>query len=90
MNTTAKGLGRQWQLLAAQARTFYPPTCHICHKGINLNLAATDPKSWTLDHINSRALNGPKIPKLEETLPAHRDCNSRKGAGTAVKKRWEL
>lgn len=90
MNTTRKGLGSGWQKLTKQARDYYPPTCHLCMGRIDLTLSATHPKSWTLDHITPRAIAGPQTPRIEETRPAHRDCNSRKGARTQQKTRWEL
>ncbi|GAA4358466.1 hypothetical protein GCM10023145_31150 [Angustibacter luteus] len=79
--TTEKGRGRQWQLLCEQARRVYPPICWICHREIDLTLAATDRMSWTLDHLDPVATHGTQVPPIERTRPAHRAHNSSRKAG---------
>lgn len=89
-STTEKGLGRQWQALCVKARKVYPPICHVCKSPIDLALPARHRLSWTLDHLDPRAVHGTRCPPLERTRPAHLACNSRKGASVKAPPRWVL
>jgi 5-methylcytosine-specific restriction endonuclease McrA len=55
-----------------------------------MGLDHNDPMSWTLDHIHPLA-NGGAPEDLANVAPAHRRCNSKKGAsnsynGTKIKR----
>jgi len=53
--------------------------CHLCGGIIDMRLSYNDPYSWTLDHLTALA-NGGAPEDLANVAPAHRSCNSRKGA----------
>lgn len=93
--TNELGLGYAWQQLCIEARKVYDPTCHRCHKPIDLTLHHNDRMAWTLDHLDPRALHGPACPPIERTRPAHRACNSRANTRrnqtpSDLRKRWIL
>lgn len=69
-----------WQQLSKTARRVYPPTCHLCRDDIDLTLDPRHPDSWTLDHLDPALLHGARCPQLERVRPAHRRCNSARGA----------
>ncbi|MFE6223000.1 HNH endonuclease [Streptomyces sp. NPDC057854] len=77
--------GRQWRRLVAWARKELPPICHICGRAIDISLPWNDREGWTLDHRVPIAV----APHLAETpgnlAPAHRGCNSRKGANPSYR-----
>lgn len=89
-SSTARGLGVEWRRLAKRARTVYPNVCHVCGGPINLTLPPGDPMSWTCDHLDARSRYGNKVPDITRVRPAHRSCNSRRGAGPKEPKRWAL
>ena len=55
--------------------------CHLCGREIDTTLPTLHPMAWTADHIVPLAAGGHV---LGELAPAHRSCNSRKGAGRGV------
>lgn len=55
--------------------------CWICGRPIDVDLPWKDPMSFTADHKKALA-NGGHL--LGELLPAHRACNSRRGARETV------
>jgi len=71
--------GRTWRRFVALCKRELPPVCHLCGKLIDMRLHWNDPESWTIDHITPLALGG--APEdLANAAPAHRKCNSKKGA----------
>ena len=52
-------------------------TCWICGDAIDITLDHKDPMSWTADHLDPLANGGHA---LGEIKPAHRRCNSSRGA----------
>ncbi|MFF5973720.1 HNH endonuclease [Streptomyces sp. NPDC012769] len=58
-----------------------PPVCHLCGGLIDTGLHWNDPRAWTLDHIHP-LLHGGAPEDLANVAPAHRGCNSKKGAKT--------
>lgn len=56
--------------------------CALCGKPIDYTLPYTHAMSFTADHIEAIANGGKMLGPLQ---PAHRSCNSRKGANQAVK-----
>lgn len=90
-STTEAGLGAEWQALAVKAREVYPPRCHVCKQSIDLTLPPRTRLSWSLDHLDPRAVHGPETPTLDRVRPAHVACNSRKGKRTeAPPRRWVM
>jgi 5-methylcytosine-specific restriction endonuclease McrA len=79
--TTQRGLGADWQALTRKAWATYPPICHLCRQPIDRSLPKTDPMSGTIDHLDPRATHGKSLPTLDRVRPAHRSCNSTRGAG---------
>lgn len=61
-------VGRQLQALIAVVLAEYGDTCHLCGK----------PGATTIDHIIPVCLGGDN--SLENLRPAHRSCNSSRGA----------
>lgn len=57
------------------------PVCWLCGKRIDLTLPPTHPMGPTIDHTIARKLGG-RIDAANER-PAHRRCNSAKGAKPA-------
>jgi 5-methylcytosine-specific restriction endonuclease McrA len=74
--------GRPWRRLVALARRELPPVCHLCGGMIDMGLDHNDAMSWTLDHIRPLA-NGGSPEDLSNVAPAHRRCNSKKGANNS-------
>lgn len=73
--------GRPWRRTAAtiraQVRDLGKP-CGLCGHPIDLNLPATHPMSFTVEHMDPLSLGG--APRdLSRLCPAHRSCNSRRG-----------
>lgn len=73
--------GRPWRRIVAQAKREMPKVCHLCREPIDMALPRTHPMSWTLDHVVPLSLGG-NPESLANLRPAHRRCNSRKGAST--------
>jgi 5-methylcytosine-specific restriction endonuclease McrA len=71
-----------WRLACAQLRGLCEQAgrcvCAICGHPINLLLHHEHPMSFTVDHIIPRSLGGPDT--LDNARPAHRRCNSQRGA----------
>jgi 5-methylcytosine-specific restriction endonuclease McrA len=80
--TRSKGRsGRPWRRIRAEVLASNS-VCWLCGHPIDLTLPATHAMSATVDHVVSLAAGGD--PRGAENLkPAHRRCNSRKGAGEA-------
>lgn len=73
--------GRPWRRLVALAKRELPPVCHLCGKIIDMGLHYNDEWAWTLDHLTPLASGG--APEdLSNVAPAHRKCNSIKGANS--------
>ena len=51
--------------------------CHLCHHPFDFTLEWSHPMAFTADHITPVARGGSMTGPL---LPAHRSCNSRRGA----------
>lgn len=71
---------RRWIELSKKLRATLPPICWLCNKPIDLTLHHTHRWSFTLDHIVP--LDIPGVDPYDESniLPAHRSCNSSRGA----------
>jgi 5-methylcytosine-specific restriction endonuclease McrA len=59
-----------------------PWVCWLCGGPIDPLLNYNDRMSWTLDHVISLKDGGAPMDPAN-ARPAHRSCNSRKGAGLA-------
>lgn len=71
--------GRTWRRFVAMCKRELPPVCHLCGHIIDMRLHWNDPMAWTLDHIIPLARGG--APEdISNAAPAHRVCNSKKGA----------
>lgn len=71
--------GRPWRRLVKVAKRELPPVCGICGGMIDMTLHWNHEMAWTLDHIRPLAEGG--APEdLSNLTPAHRVCNSKKGA----------
>lgn len=53
--------------------------CHLCGQPIDYDLPAGDPMSFEVDEIIPVSAGGNPL-SIENTAPAHRICNERKGA----------
>lgn len=53
--------------------------CHLCGQPIDYTLPARDPMSFEVDEIIPVSLGGDPLSR-ENTAPAHRICNQKKGA----------
>lgn len=70
---------RRWYALTKKLKATLDPVCWICGKPIDLALHHTDRWSWTADHL--QPLDTGVDPYDEANiLPAHRSCNSSRGA----------
>jgi 5-methylcytosine-specific restriction endonuclease McrA len=72
--------GRPWRRVVEKLRELgraYRLPCHLCGHPIDYDLPAEHPLSFTADHLVPRVAGG--LPSLDNTAPAHRRCNSRKG-----------
>lgn len=63
--------------LRNRARIRHIDVCALCGKWIDPELKSPHPMSWTADHIDPVARTRNNHSELQ---PAHRQCNSRKGA----------
>lgn len=54
------------------------PTCHICDKGIDVDLRHPDPQSLSFDHVIPLSRGGGHI--ASNIKPSHLLCNMQKGA----------
>ena len=71
---------RRWRELSARLRQTLPPVCWICGNVIDLTLHHTHRMSFTLDHVVPLDLPGTDPYDESNILPAHRSCNSSRGA----------
>ncbi|MEU3052221.1 HNH endonuclease [Streptomyces griseus] len=71
--------GRRWRETVAWAKRELVPVCHLCRLPIDMSLHWTHAMSWTLDHLRSLAEGGDPYDHAN-LAPAHRRCNSIKGA----------
>lgn len=71
---------RTWIELCKRLRRELPPVCHLCGGQIDLTLPHNDSRAWTLDHIESLMSNYERAHDVSNLAPAHRGCNSSKGA----------
>ncbi|RKT82730.1 HNH endonuclease [Saccharopolyspora antimicrobica] len=69
--------GRPWRRVIAQLKATNR-TCWLCGHAIDVDLPVTHPLSFTADHIAPRSRGG--APTLDNVRPAHRRCNSQRGA----------
>ena len=64
----------------ANCRAIHPPICHLCGHPINPHLhGGTHPLAWTADDLHPRA-HGGRADDVANLRPAHRACNSHRGA----------
>ncbi|MFD6091309.1 HNH endonuclease [Oerskovia sp. NPDC060338] len=56
----------------------YGPRCHLCLRGIRLDLPRRHPDGPSADHLIARKYGGTN--DLSNLRPAHTRCNSRRGA----------
>lgn len=74
--------GAQWQRLTAPVRQAWAQAaapCSLCGEPIDYTLDATNRMGLTVDHIHARWAGGqPLDPRNWQ--PAHRSCNSARGA----------
>lgn len=68
--------GRPWARIVRQLKQT-SNVCWLCGHPIDLALPATDPWSFTADHVAPRSAGG--AASLANVRPAHRRCNSRRG-----------
>lgn len=68
--------GRPWARIKARWKAT-TRICYLCGHWIPEGLPPNHPLEYTVDHIDPRSAGGP--PTMENTAPAHRRCNSRKG-----------
>lgn len=70
----------RWKKLCARLKVERPALCWYCGEPIDLALPGTHPQGWTLDHVIPR-FEAPHLTWVESNLmPAHHDCNSKRGA----------
>jgi 5-methylcytosine-specific restriction endonuclease McrA len=69
------------EALKRQAKRTQTP-CWICHKPFDFTLEWKHPMAFTADHVKAIANGGSMTGELR---PAHRSCNSRRGAEKPVK-----
>lgn len=68
--------GRPW----ARVKAYWKRTsrvCHLCGHWIPEGVPRNDPMEYTVDHLDPRSTGGE--PTIENTAPAHRICNQRRG-----------
>jgi 5-methylcytosine-specific restriction endonuclease McrA len=78
--------GYTWKKVTAQLRRESTPICWICGRDIDMRLHYLDAMAWTADHKVPRVeliANGEDPNDINNLAPAHRRCNSIKGAGPA-------
>lgn len=72
--------GRRWRTLCAQVRASSDVhVCPLCRRLIDLDLPPRHPLSFSVDHINPRAIGGARY-DLVNLQAVHYGCNSSKGA----------
>jgi 5-methylcytosine-specific restriction endonuclease McrA len=71
--------GGRWRRLCQLVRDTYGLVCWICWRDIDASLPANHRMSFTVDHLLPRALGGRRY-DIANCRPAHRACNSAKGA----------
>ncbi|MFH8405554.1 HNH endonuclease signature motif containing protein [Streptomyces sp. NPDC018019] len=84
--------GARWRTAVAQLKRESSPVCWICGADIDMTLDYRDRMSWTADHVTPLSLGGDPYDPAN-LRPAHRRCNSIKGAGRApvplvASRRW--
>lgn len=72
---------RSRALKARTAREDLP--CWLCGRPIDTDLPWKDPQAFTADHVEALATGGALLGELR---PAHRACNSRRGARTPARR----
>ncbi|MFC8733580.1 HNH endonuclease [Luteimicrobium sp. NPDC057192] len=70
--------GRRAVALTKQVIELYGSTCHLCLERINLAAPPRHPSGPSADHVVPRKYGGSD--HLSNLRPAHRRCNSRRGA----------
>lgn len=70
--------GREIRKLRQLIIDTYGYECHLCHELIDLSISGTHPKGFTIDHVLPRSRGGSN--DLANLRPAHRQCNSERGA----------
>ncbi|MFJ8818196.1 HNH endonuclease [Amycolatopsis thermoflava] len=74
--------GRPWARVKQQLKALFPlGPCWICGHLIPPDVPPNHPLEYTADHVVPRSKGG--RPTLENSRPAHRRCNSQRGANTA-------
>jgi 5-methylcytosine-specific restriction endonuclease McrA len=68
--------GRPWARIKANWKRI-SWVCYLCGHQIPRGVPFNHPLAYTVDHIDARSRGGP--PTMDNTAPAHRRCNSRKG-----------
>lgn len=71
--------GARRRAIRARWRAIGDP-CHLCGKPIDYSLPAGHPMSFEVDEIVPVSKGGDPL-RFENTQPAHRCCNQRKGNG---------
>ncbi len=75
-----KNNAHAWRVVVKQLRAMPGANiCWLCKSHIDMGLVASDPMSWSVDHVQSLA-NGGKALDINNLRPAHRSCNSKKAA----------
>lgn len=65
-----RGLGHDWRRFRKTAFEFWGDVCHVCGQ----------PGADTIDHLDPRVHYGTTLPTIDRVRPAHRSCNSSRGA----------
>ena len=78
-----KSKGSRWRANRARWKAMAAP-CALCGKPIDYSLPARHPMSFEVDHIVPVSKGGDPF-SFENTQPAHRICNQRKGDGSRLK-----
>lgn len=80
--------GRAWQTATAPYRHHCATTnqpCALCGQPIDYTLRGNHPQAFTVDHRHARMHGGPPLDPTN-WQPAHRSCNSRRGATEAAQR----
>lgn len=72
--------GSPWLRQRTQILEQHGLVCHLCGEAIDPDLPSNHPMDLTIDHVVPRAAGGSD--DLDNLRPAHRACNSAKGART--------
>lgn len=71
-----RGYDAEYERNRDTLRRTAPPICHRCRRPIDLTLPASDPMSWTADHVIPLSRGGTN--HLSNLAPAHAVCNNSK------------